>query len=128
MQPNSTKAILAIDLGTSGPKVALVSTAGEILGSEFEETPLILLPGGGAEQEPDAWWGAIVTAARRLLARELIPRSAIAGVCCTSQWSGTVPLGRDGRPTVIVQEGGYISDILGDNLAAVLSGFDAARG
>ncbi len=37
-------------------------------------------------------------------------------------------LGRDGRPTVIVQEGGYISDILGDNLAAVLSGFDAARG
>ncbi len=98
MQPNSTKAILAIDLGTSGPKVALVTTAGEILGSEFEETPLILLPGGGAEQEPDAWWGAIVTAARRLLARELIPRSAIAGVCCTSQWSGTVPLGRDGRP------------------------------
>lgn len=37
-------------------------------------------------------------------------------------------LGGGSRPTVIVQEGGYISDILGDNLAAVLEGFDGARG
>jgi acetoin utilization deacetylase AcuC-like enzyme len=37
-------------------------------------------------------------------------------------------LGVGSRPTVIVQEGGYISDILGDNLAAVLAGFDGARG
>ena len=37
-------------------------------------------------------------------------------------------LGAGSRPTVIVQEGGYISDILGDNLAAVLAGFDSARG
>jgi len=31
-------------------------------------------------------------------------------------------------PTLIVQEGGYISDILGDNLAAVLAGFETGRG
>lgn len=32
-----------------------------------------------------------------------------------------------GLPTVLVQEGGYLSDILGNNLAAVLGGFEAAR-
>lgn len=33
---------------------------------------------------------------------------------------------RIGLPTVIVQEGGYLSPILGDNLAATLRGFEAA--
>jgi acetoin utilization deacetylase AcuC-like enzyme len=32
-----------------------------------------------------------------------------------------------GLPTVLVQEGGYLSDILGTNLTAVLAGFEAAR-
>lgn len=35
-------------------------------------------------------------------------------------------LGKAGVPTLLVQEGGYISDILGDNLTAVLSGFESA--
>ena len=30
-------------------------------------------------------------------------------------------------PTVLVQEGGYLSEILGENLTAVLAGFEAAR-
>ena len=30
-------------------------------------------------------------------------------------------------PTVLVQEGGYLSDSLGANLTAVLAGFEAAR-
>jgi len=37
-------------------------------------------------------------------------------------------LGRTPWPTLMVQEGGYISDILGDNLAAVLAGFETGRG
>jgi hypothetical protein len=53
---------LAIDLGTSGPKVALVSVQGEVVACEIEKTPVMLLPGGGAEQAPDDWWKAICTA------------------------------------------------------------------
>ncbi|UTD27827.1 histone deacetylase family protein [Bradyrhizobium sp. WD16] len=34
---------------------------------------------------------------------------------------------RLGLPTVLVQEGGYLSDVLGDNLAAFLEGFESAR-
>ena len=32
-----------------------------------------------------------------------------------------------GLPTVFVQEGGYLSDILGANLTSVLAGFEEAR-
>ena len=59
MAAESTKHVLAVDLGTGGPKVALVSTDGEIIGHEFEKTELLLLPGGGAEQDPNDWWRAM---------------------------------------------------------------------
>ncbi len=36
-------------------------------------------------------------------------------------------IARIGLPTVIVQEGGYLSDVLGDNLTAFLGGFEGAR-
>ena len=90
--------ILAIDLGTSGPKVGLASIRGEILGYEFEETPILLLPEGGAEQDPDDWWRAISKATARLLAKDLVPVETIQAINLTTQWSGTVPVGRDGRP------------------------------
>ena len=44
------KNLLVIDLGTSGPKVGLADRHGEILGWEFEPTPMVMLPGGGCEQ------------------------------------------------------------------------------
>ncbi len=90
--------ILAIDLGTSGPKVGLVDMSGRVIGSEFEPTTLHLLPDGGAEQDPHDWWRAIVSAVRRLLDRRLVPMEEIAAIGCTGQWSGTVAVGSDGRP------------------------------
>ena len=92
------KFILAIDLGTSGPKVALFSTQGELVHSEFEETRLILLPDGGAEQAPMEWWEAINKAAKRLLGKDLAPTENIVAIACTGQWSGTVPVGKEGDP------------------------------
>ena len=97
MSAAGSKYILAIDLGTGGPKVALVSTDGEIVGHEIEKTGVQLLPGGGAEQDPADWWRVISTAAKRLLARGLAPPQSIAGIGVTSQWMGTVPVDRDGN-------------------------------
>ncbi|RME89633.1 MAG: xylulose kinase, partial [Anaerolineae bacterium] len=90
--------ILAIDLGTSGPKVALVSGEGEVIAADFERVEQIFLPGGGAEQRPEDWWTAIVTATRRLLAGGRVGAADIAAICCTSLYSTTVPVGEDGRP------------------------------
>ncbi len=92
------KYILAVDLGTSGPKVALVSARGEVIASAFEETPLLLFPNGGAEQRPDDWWNAVVRAARKLIEQNLVPLESIVAVNCAGLYSTTVAVGRDGRP------------------------------
>jgi xylulokinase len=91
------KFILAIDLGTSGPKVALFSTRGELVDSEFEPTGLQLLPDGGAEQSPEEWWVAIGTAVKRMLARGRVPRQQIVAIGTTGQWSGTVAVDEKGK-------------------------------
>lgn len=89
--------VLAIDLGTGGPKVALVSLDGEVAGHEFEPTSLILGDGGKAEQDPADWWRAIDACAMRLLARDLIPLTDIDAIAVTSQWSGTVAVDAQGK-------------------------------
>lgn len=94
---DAPECILAIDLGTSGPKVALVTMNGEVLASEVESTELYLSEGGGAEQDPDNWWRAISTATRRITDRSLVPREKILAVAVTSQWAGTVPVDKQGN-------------------------------
>lgn len=100
----STEHVLAIDLGTGGPKAALVDADGHITASEFEPTPLELLDGGGAEQDPDGWWSAITAAVHRLMGGGHVEPDRIVAVSVTSQWSGTVAVDADGRhlyPAVI---------------------------
>ncbi len=92
------KYILCIDLGTSGPKVSLVNTLGEVLMHEFEPTPMYFLPNGGAEQKPGDWWNAVKNAANRLIARHLVPAQDIVAISATSQWSTTVAVDKNGRP------------------------------
>ena len=89
--------VLAVDLGTSGPKTALISINGEIVDSEFAETPLIVLPDGGVEQDPEGWWRAIMATSKKLLGKGLVPPEKIVAVSVTGQWCGTVAVGRDGR-------------------------------
>jgi xylulokinase len=90
--------ILAVDLGTSSMKVALITTHGQVLGWESEPMRLILTPDGGAEQSPGDWWQAFLTAARRLLGRELAPRPAVRAVCCSTQGEGTLAVDEHGNP------------------------------
>ncbi|MDX1413855.1 MAG: FGGY-family carbohydrate kinase [Candidatus Promineifilaceae bacterium] len=90
--------VLAIDLGTSGPKVALANLQGKIIASGSGSMETILLPHGGAEQDPQEWWRAIKSVTHDLLAQETVPRENIAAICCTTQWSGTVPVDRHGSP------------------------------
>jgi xylulokinase len=90
--------ILAVDLGTSGLKVAITTLAGEIVASAVEPYPLHLLAGGGAEQDPEDWWRAVVRGTRRVLAEAGVDAGRVVGIGCSAQWSGTVPVDRHGRP------------------------------
>jgi hypothetical protein len=84
MSSNKVKYILAVDLGTSGPKSALVSTWGEVADFEFKENQVLLLPKGGAEQRPDEWWDTILYTAKKVLAKQLVPVDDIVAICCST--------------------------------------------
>lgn len=92
------KYILTIDLGTSGPKVAVYSLQGELIAHSRSHTAVTTLPRGGAEQDPEAWWQAIKTAVAQVLAQNAVPATDIIAISCTSQWSGTVAVDEQGRP------------------------------
>jgi xylulokinase len=97
--PGPRDYVLAVDLGTGGAKVALVSTTGTVLDHDFAPTGVRLLPDGGAEQDPDDWWAAIVTATRSVVGRAGLPPERIVAACMSSQWGGTVPVDAAGVPT-----------------------------
>ena len=90
--------ILAIDLGTSSLKLALVSVKGEVAGFTTRALPISYLPGGGCEQDTNDWWTAICAATRELVDTKVVPVDDVIGISCTTTWSGTVALGADDQP------------------------------
>ncbi len=99
LAPWSSSYILAVDLGTSGPKVALFTLEGGIVSASNREIPLILSADGGGEQDPQAWWRAIGEAMHEVLAPvSLAVKAQIVAIGTTAQWSGTVALSSSGTP------------------------------
>ncbi len=89
--------ILAVDLGTSALKTALISISGKVVGWEVQEIPLYVLPDGGAEQDPQEWWDAFMTTSKRLIQKELVPLENIIAVCCSTQGECTVAVDDEGN-------------------------------
>ena len=94
---NGEPLILAIDLGTSSLKAALVDVQGQVLGWQAEPLDLILTPDGGVEQSPEAWWQALVGAVQRLLAPNPTAARSVRAVCCSTQGEGTIPVDAAGN-------------------------------
>jgi xylulokinase len=125
---SSNKYILAIDHGTSGAKVALVSTRGDVVDWEFQEVKLYLDKDGKAEQDPAEWWTAIKSMAKKVIGKGTVPVDEIVGVCNTSQWSGTVAVDKDGNHLMnsiiwMDTRGAYIMERLHKGLITV-SGYN----
>jgi xylulokinase len=93
-----TDCVLAIDLGTGGPKVALVDAEGHTLAWRSRTVHTTFLPDGGAEQDPGEMWSAVVAATHDTLAA-VQPAPPIVAVAVTSQYMSTIPIAADGTPT-----------------------------
>ena len=92
--------ILSIDLGTSGPKAALVGLDGTIAATAYRPVETLFLADGGAEQDGEAIWTAVKEAARAAVANGAVARSEVRGVICASQYSSVIPVDRAGRPVM----------------------------
>lgn len=100
--------VLAIDLGTSGLKVALVSDKGSVSARAFRPIATQLIPPKGAEQDPDEIWNAITEAMREVIGAAGVPSESIVAVAVASQYFSIVPVGADGEavgPLILWQDG-----------------------
>ena len=89
----TTRSILAIDLGTSRVKVALISESLETLASTSESYPTFTAEPDQAEQRVDEWLAAIRTATSRLTTEH--PSVLILAVTLTAQMPTLVALDSD---------------------------------
>ena len=87
--------VLAVDLGTSGCKVALVSLQGEVRAWAFNSVTLHV-NGVSAEQDPEDWWAAFVSGALEVLGSDVTRKSQVVAVCCSTQAEGTVCVDKQG--------------------------------
>ena len=88
--------LLGIDLGTSSVKVVVLALDGSISGIGSDEYPILIPSPGYAEQDPDQWWSATVSAIREALDRA--GRPEIASIGFSGQMHGFVPIGPDSAP------------------------------
>jgi xylulokinase len=61
--------LLGIDIGTSACKVAVFNKEGTVLASTTADYKVYYPHPGWAEQDADAWWGAVCSAIRELLSQ-----------------------------------------------------------
>ena len=90
---------LCVDLGTGGPKVALVTLDGDVVAYEVHHVQTTFSDDGGATQDADEWWEIICDAASRLLADPRVDRTRVRAVAVTGQYASTVPVDGAGAPT-----------------------------
>jgi xylulokinase len=90
---------LSIDLGSGGPKVALVTLDGVIVAHEVHHVVTHFTPDGGATQDADEWWTIVSGATRRLLATAGVTPGQVRAVAVTGLYASTVPVDANGLPT-----------------------------
>jgi len=95
--PTDGRLVLAVDLGTSGCKCALVSLDGTVHAWAFRAVKLHV-QGALAEQDPQDWWTALLDSAGEILDADAGRRSRVVAVCCSTQTEGTVCVDRRGQP------------------------------
>ena len=98
MAARNEELVLAVDLGTSGCKCALIGPDATVHSWAFQPVPLHIVDKVGAEQAPEDWWTALVGSAREALASIPGAGKRVVAICCSSQGECTVPVDEGGKP------------------------------
>lgn len=88
---------LALDLGTGGCKASLWSADGRAVAETVVSYPTRHPGPGRAEQRPDEWWDAVVSATREVVAQTPGAREAVIGIALSGQSLGVVQVDAAGK-------------------------------
>jgi xylulokinase len=92
-----TATVLGIDVGTTEAKAGLVTLDGRLLGLARSRYPLAIGPARGrAEQDPEAWWDALVASTRELVAHNGVE---VLAICIDGHGPTLAAVDADGHPT-----------------------------
>jgi len=94
------KYALAYDVGTTGLKTCLIEIEKEmkILASASKGYELYVYEDGGAEQDPEEWWAAMVETTKKVFEKCSIKPEQIDGISFCSQAQGVVLVDKEGKP------------------------------
>ena len=90
--------VVAVDLGTGGPKVGLVGLDGTLVWSEIRSVTTERSGSGGATQDAELWWALIVDLVCEGLGRSGVDPASVVAFAVTGQWGSTVPVDAEGAP------------------------------
>ena len=97
MPDNSLKCVLAIDLGSSGPKVSVVNQNGEILATRSGTFATIYTENGkGVEQDANDWWQQILKLSKEVIHEAGVAHNIVAISNC-SQYFSSIPVDKEGN-------------------------------
>jgi xylulokinase len=88
--------ILAVDLGTGGPKVGAVGLDGALLARHHAEVPTLDTADGGREQDVEAWWDGIRAGVACFLDTGTVRGEDLHAVGLTAQYSSMVAVDAEG--------------------------------
>ncbi len=90
---------LVYDFGTTAVKACLFSVGENIrmLAHANAGYALYILDNGGAEQDTEEWWRAIITATRELFQKTDVRPSEISAMSFSAQMQGVVLVDKDGN-------------------------------
>ena len=93
--------LLTVDLGTSGPKAAVVGIDGRVVGAGQAKVTTLFPAEGAAEQDPAEIWTATLDTCRTALAESQstagVGSNEVVAVIISSQYSSIVPVDGDGQ-------------------------------
>lgn len=102
--------VIGFDVGTTGFKGALfdINDNGiQLVADDVEHYSLVVLPNGGAEQDPGDWWRAMCRSTKKLLEKTNTPKEDVKGITCSAQCCTLVNVDEKGnalRPAMSIMD------------------------
>lgn len=89
---------IGIDLGTSGPKVAVVEDTGKVLAVQRGNTDMLSHRPTMAEQDTGQWWSEIKRTFKSVVKESGVSKEKIVAIGTCSTYCNTVPVDEHGEP------------------------------
>ncbi|WP_068088109.1 xylulokinase [Polycladidibacter stylochi] len=89
--------LIGIDIGTTGVKVAMFDTAGELVASSYQPHDTSYPAPDHVEQRPQDWIDGTLEGLRKVLAQSAIDPKCVAGISFSGQMMGQIPIDCNGN-------------------------------